>query len=93
MARGDTYEDDEDEKPKKKKKKSRRDDDEDDTPKPKANVYTGLTALTFLGLVIAAVFFYLDFDERSATDKKLPEPTVSIGALLPVAKGPGPVRP
>lgn len=79
------------------RKRSReRDDDEDDfdreeesrpsKPRVANDAYTGLLALSFLGLAVAGVLLYLDFDSLSAT---IPQPSVTIPDL-----GAGPeVRP
>ena len=78
-----------DEKPPKKKARPR-DEDEDDVEeeeeyspeaaaKPKLDIYVGLSAITTLVLIAAAVFFYLDHD--AGKSKSLPQVSLSIGGL------------
>ena len=80
-----------DEKPPKKKARPR-DEDEDDldeeeeyspeaATKPKLDIYVGLSAITMLMLIAAAVFFYLDHDAGKA--KSLPQVSLTLGGLQP----------
>ncbi|MCU0704165.1 MAG: hypothetical protein MUF18_09350 [Fimbriiglobus sp.] len=83
-----------DEKPKK-KKASRPIDDEDEgeeeeyspdaASKPSLDIYVGLSAITLLVLIAAAVFFYLDADKTKAA----PQAVVTLGPL----QGGGAARP
>jgi hypothetical protein len=75
-----------------KKKKTKRDYDEDDDdfddeveaapPKPGADAYTGLVAITTICLLAAAVLFYLDGDKYK--DVKAANPNVAPNALVAV---------
>lgn len=76
-----------------KKKKTKRDyDDEDDDfddddraaapPKPGADAYTGLVAITTICLLAAAVLFYMDGDKYK--DVKAVNPNVAPNALVAV---------
>jgi hypothetical protein len=83
-----------DEKPKKKKAKPRdeeedlEEDEEEYSPsaasKPRLDIYVGLSAVTLLVLVAAAVFFYLDFD--AAKGKSSPQVALTVGPLQPQAR-------
>jgi hypothetical protein len=74
-----------------KKKKSKRDYDEDEDfddegdaapPKPGADAYTGLVAITTICLLVAAVLFYMDGDKYK--DVKATNPNVAPNALVAV---------
>jgi hypothetical protein len=64
--------------------------------KPKLDIYVGLSSLTLVALISAAVFFFLDFD---AGKKKSPNPptyTINLAGLQGGAAprpGPGPAGP
>lgn len=90
-----------DEKPSKKKARPR-DEDEDDieeeeeyspdaAAKPKLDIYVGLSAITTVVLIAAAVFFYLDANDSKA--KPAPQVSLSIGGLQGGGNNPAPVRP
>lgn len=95
-----------DEKPKKKAARTR-DEDEDEegeeeeyspeaSAKPRLDIYVGLSAITTLLLVTAAVFFYMDADAGKA--KAPPAVSLTLGGLQggqanPPQPGPGPIRP
>lgn len=76
---------------KKKKTKTKRDYDEDEDfddegddtpPKPGADAYTGLVAITTICLLAAAVLFYMDGDKYK--DVKASSPNVAPNALVAV---------
>ena len=90
-----------DEKPSKKKARPR-DEEEDDideeeeyspevASKPKLDIYVGLSAITMLVLIAAAVFFYLDHDAGKA--KALPQVSLTLGGLQGGQARPNPVVP
>ena len=95
---------DDDEKLKKKKKaKAVVEDDEeedeyspDEAARPRLDIYVGLSAITMLVLIAAAVFYYLDTD--AAQGKTTPQVSLTVGPLdgsraAPApGPGPGPVR-
>lgn len=81
-----------DEKPKK-KTRAREEQDEDEefeeeeyspsaAGKPRLDIYVGLSSLTLIILVAAAVFFYLDASEA----KTPPAVALTIGGLQPAAQ-------
>ena len=87
----------EDEKPKKKAKAKPREEEEEfeeeeyspiAAGKPKLDIYVGLSAITFVALVAAAVFFYLDVD--AAKTKQPPIVSLTLGGLQ---GGRAPVQP
>ncbi len=98
-----------DEKPSKKKAKKAVDFEDDyeeeaeyspeEASKPKLDIYVGLSSITLVVLIAAAVFFYLDFDAGKGKNP----PTYSLnlaglqgGAAAPrpgPAPGPGPIAP
>ena len=64
--------------------------------KPRLDIYVGLSALTMVVLVAAAVFFYLDAD--AAKGKSPPQVALTLGPLQgrapqPPAPGPQPIQP
>lgn len=85
---------DDDEKPKKKAKAKPREEEEEveeeeeyspsAAGKPKLDIYVGLSGVTLLVLVAAAIFFYLDHDAAKKTT--LPQVSVTLGPLQPQAK-------
>ena len=93
---------DDDEKPKKKKAKPVVEEEEEEeyspeeAAKPRLDIYVGLSAITMLVLIAAAVFFYMDTD--AAQGKTPPQVNLTLGSLdgsraAPApAPGPGPAR-
>ena len=59
--------------------------------RPRLDIYVGLSALTSLALVGAAVFFYLDVD--AAKGKQPPTVQLTLGGLKAGAAAPVPPQP
>ncbi len=88
---------DDDVKPKKGKKAKpvvEEEEEEEYSPeeaaKPRLDIYVGLSAITMLVLIGAAVFFYLDTD--AAQGKTPPQVALSVGALDGSRAAPAPPR-
>lgn len=87
-----------DEKPAKKKAKKPVDFEDDveeeeeyspgEASKPKLDIYVGLSSITLLALIAAAVFFYLDFD--AGKGKNPPTYTLNLAGLQGGAPAPRP---
>lgn len=93
-----------DEKPKKKKAAKPRDEEEDEdeeeeyspeaAAKPKLDIYVGLSAITTLLLITAAVLFYMD--ANASKSQNPPAVSLTLGGLQgqqAAQPQPGPIRP
>jgi hypothetical protein len=85
MARNRDYDDEDedfDDRPKRGKKK----DKDEDPNRPRNDAYTGMLVITFLVLVAASVFMYLDHEELIAAPVSAPKFEVpALGAVAPIA--------